>query len=138
MGMRHDVECYVPRFVHVGEDVCFRVAVLRGAGFQVDVCISAVQLRDVLLYRGETDAILIPDHDGEISEEILHLIRGCSSAPVVLFRSSNRDYPKAWFDLVIPVLSRPAEWLRDIAEVTESTESASFQTGAVRRNLSLV
>lgn len=128
----------MPRIVHVGEDICYRVPVLRRAGFKVDVCISTDQLSDNLFNRPETDAILISDPGREISEEILRRIRGCSSAPIVLFQSSSRDYPNAWFDLVIPVLSRPVEWLRDIAKVTEPTECASFQAGIVRRDISLV
>lgn len=127
----------MPRIVHVGEDICYRVSVLRRAGFKVDVCISADQLSDNLFNRTKADAILITDPGREVSEKTLRRIRGCSSAPIVLFQSSSRDYPNAWFDLVIPVLSRPVEWLRDVAKVTEPTECASSQAGIFRRDISL-
>lgn len=119
----------MPRLVHLGEDICHRVAVLRRAGYEVDVCISTVRLRDCLLRSSETAAILITDQSGEIPDEVLRLIHDCSSSPVVLFRSSNNDYSNAWFDLVIPVLSRPDEWLHDIARITECRASQ----GAIAR-----
>jgi hypothetical protein len=101
------------RVIHFGPDDCHRLMVLQSAGYAVEDCLSLGQLR-ASLAGDEADAVLLSDGDGVAPEEAVALARGCSSAPVVLFCSTNQVYEDAAFDLVVHSLTRPEIWLREV------------------------
>jgi hypothetical protein len=104
------------RVIHFGPDDCHRLMVLRSAGYTVESCLSLGQFRAFLLAAVETDAVLLSDGDGDgvAPDQAAALIRDCCSAPVVLFRSTNRAYEEAAFDLVVQSLTPPEAWLREV------------------------
>jgi hypothetical protein len=105
------------RIIHFGPDDCHRLMVLRSAGYAVDGCVSLAQLRRLLLGGAEAEAVLLSDGPAVELEEATSLTRKCSSAPVVLFSGTNRNYEGMSFDLVVHSLTPPEAWLRGVDKV---------------------
>jgi hypothetical protein len=80
----------------------------------VDGCASLAQLRASLVTGERADAVLFSDGEGVEPEDAVALARKCSSAPVVLFRGTNRAYEGAAFDLVVHSLTPPEVWLQEV------------------------
>ena len=102
------------RVIHFGVDDCHRLMVLRSAGFSVDIFSSLGQLRTFLLAGGEADVLFLSDSDDGVPEDAMSLARTHSSAPVVLFRSTNQTYQESRFDLVVHALTPPEVWLHQV------------------------
>src|ERR1700680_5076279 len=102
------------RVIHFGPDDCHRLIVLRSAGVSVDACNSLGQLWVSLTAGGEADAVVMSDADGIAPEEVVSLAKTHSSAPVVLFRGTNRVYEDSRFDLVVHTLTPPEVWLSEV------------------------
>ena len=105
------------KIIHFGIDDCRRLPVLEHAGYEVEDCNVFSQLM-AALQRRELTAIVFAD-DRRAVPEVAHLARIHSSAPMVLFQSPSGQYDAFQFDLVIPTLTPPAEWLNSIAETIE-------------------
>jgi len=102
------------RVIHFGPDDCHRLMVLRTAGYAVDNCNSLIQLRSSLLTGGGADAVLVSDGEGVAPETAIAVAKSHSSAPVVLFRSTNLSYQDSGFDLVVHSLTPPEVWLNEV------------------------
>jgi len=107
------------RVVHFGCDVCRRLLVLHMAGYAVDDCPSILNLRSALLDSRQTDAVVFSTQDEAERKEAITLARSESSAPLILFETSNGPSDEANFDLVIPPLTPPQEWLAKLAATIE-------------------
>jgi hypothetical protein len=107
------------RIVYFGEDTCHRLSVLKRTGYFVADCKSLEQLHTTLQFWTEADAVLMADDNGDISRDAIALTRSRSSALLILFRDSNRDDAESDFDWVVPVLTPPSNWLKDIAALIE-------------------
>jgi len=107
------------RVVHFGCDVCRRLLVLHMAGYAVDDCPSILTLRSALQDTSQTAAVLFAGQDETERREAVMLARSQSSAPLVLFEMSNAPSDEADFDLVIPPLTPPHEWLAKLAATIE-------------------
>ena len=105
------------RVIHFGPDDCHRLTVLRSAGYSVDACNSLGQLHASLLAGGVADAVVMSDGEGVAPAEVISLARTHSSAPVVLFRGTNRAYEDSMFDLVVHTLTPPEVWLTEVDAV---------------------
>jgi hypothetical protein len=101
------------KIVYFGTDTCYRLAVLRRAGYVVENCKS---LDDLLgaLGSSQVSAILTTDRDVDVSNELVRLVRARPYLPLILFRDSNRDCDERRFDLVIAALTWPPRWLSDL------------------------
>ncbi len=105
------------RVIHFGPDDCHRLIVLQSAGYAVDACNSLGQLQASLTAGGKADAVVMSDADGIAPEEVVSLAKSHSSAPVVLFRGTNRVYEDSRFDLVVHTLTPPEVWLSEVNEL---------------------
>lgn len=112
--------------VHFGQDTCFRLPVLRSAGYAVEECESLDRLSGLLA--GNADAVMLEEEWQLYTPEAVALTRAYSSAPVVLFRNEPNPVVFDGFDLVIPPLTAPEDWLRQIADLLE--HSHAVQTAA--------
>jgi hypothetical protein len=119
------------RVIHVGTDSCHRLPVLESAGYQVDTCISALELQNALTAAQELDAVLISEGAGGPHPDVVLLARSRSSAPIVLFRETQLTLSESSFDLVVPVLDPPQTWLADIAALIARCQSLRFQSQAL-------
>jgi hypothetical protein len=121
------------RIVHFGFDDCHRLMVLRGAGYSVEECTGIVQLSAVLSGSEEVDAVVFAENDGDVPRGAILLIRTKSTAPVILFESKDRNYGNSEieFDLVVPAVSNPAQWLRDVERVVEQSLRRRWKSAAL-------
>jgi hypothetical protein len=85
------------------------------AGYAVDDCPSVSNLRFALQDSHHTAAVVFTGQNENERKEAVTLARSQSSAPLILFEASNSPTDEADFDLVIPPLTPPEEWLDKIA-----------------------
>ena len=105
------------RVIHFGVDDCYRLSVLRRAGYDIDDCSNLIQLQAALESKGDADVVMMNDSDGSIPEFVIPLARSRSSAPIILFPNSSRTYSTEEVDLVVPSFTPPEEWLLDLANL---------------------
>lgn len=101
--------------IHFGLDDCYRVPVLKEAGFLVEECASARRLGSALIDFPEAEAIAISESDEiEANEAMAVLLHSGSTAPLILFQGWNRCLDSSGFNLVVPPLTEPRTWLKDV------------------------
>jgi hypothetical protein len=105
--------------LHIGMDDCHRVAVLRSVGYRVEECDSLVQLATALDRTNGADAVFLTESDSIPQEKAVSLARERSAVPVILFRRSTPGEGEQQFDLVIPPLTSPEKWLREVSILLE-------------------
>ena len=111
------------RVVHFGPDECRRLMVLHMEGYAVADCPSILKLRSVLQEPGQASAVLFTGQDEKDRKEAVTLAREQSCAPLILFDGLNRAGNESDFDLVIPPLTPPQEWLAKIAATIQQHRS---------------
>lgn len=107
--------------LHFGEDTCHRCAVLRAAGYAVVQCDDLPSLAARLRQSHEGDVICINEQSNQPSESAIALAITSSTAPVLLFRSSQRSYPHRDRLIEIPALTKPEVWLENLARLVALT-----------------
>jgi hypothetical protein len=121
------------RILYFGRDDCNRIIVLRRAGYDIHTCPSLVTLDTALQDRPEPDAVVIP---GVVPMPERHnavtLVNSLSSAPLVLFESGYDGPDESEFDLVIPNLTPPEEWLESISQTIERSRVLHAQSISIR------
>jgi hypothetical protein len=100
---------------HFGADTHYRLAVLTRAGYSVEKCNSPAQLHALLTGIRIVDAVIVSEGDGDTPYDAISLTRSNSTIPLILFQSGNPHYDEAEFDLIVPVLTQPREWLNKVA-----------------------
>lgn len=103
----------MPRIIHFGRDGCWRMSVLRNAGFEVVGCTSFDALLALLEEGTSADAVVMAD----ASECDLSELRERSTVVVVLFQSTLANVPARGFDLVVAPQTHPQVWLRDLGDL---------------------
>lgn len=104
----------------VGTDVCARTPVLQSAGYTVlqSEC-DASTVVDTLV-QSPVDAVLFHCDPEPPSHLIISAARAASDAPIVLFARHSADYNEADYDLLLPPICSPTEWLPLLDELIES------------------
>jgi hypothetical protein len=100
--------------LHFGQDACFRIPLLQGAGYVVRDCPSGIQLRSFLQSGTITDAVVLTEGYGSLSKSELSLTRSRSAVPFIVFEEQDQSLLGAPFDLVIPFRADPVQWIGDI------------------------
>ena len=100
----------------VSEDLCSRTAVLATVGYQV-LCseCDATAVVDALL-QTPVDAVLFHCDPKPPSHLILAATRAATDAPVVLFARGSSSYNEDEYDVIVPALCSPGEWLPPLTE----------------------
>jgi hypothetical protein len=100
-----------PSLVHFGVDTCFRLPVLRSAGFWIVECESMEDFS--LALASHPDAVVLEEEPDRGAEQAIALARSGTEAPLVLFAAepSLRIYE---VDLMIPAFTTPERWLEQI------------------------
>ena len=118
--------------VYFGVDTCHRLRVLARAGYTVENCYSALQLEAVFDSSCPAEAVLMTDHEGKLPQDAITLTRSRSDAPLILFRDSNHSYAETAFDLVVPSLTAPGQWLKQIAVLLEESRLVRGKSALLR------
>ena len=130
----------VAKILHFGWDDCYRVQVLRGAGFAVVESETLEELCDHL-QRGEpVDAVILSEAVPCTIEQAAAIVRTHCAAPMILFRRSLCLVDESAFDLVFAWFIPPPEWLEKTAELiaqspaSQERKSPAEVTGSAGRN----
>jgi hypothetical protein len=108
--------------IHFGVDLSTRVPVLESAGFQVDICSSIDSLIDIL-GREQVDAVVVPQDPESNLYSVASITQSRPNTPVIVFAEAPSQLCGANFDLVIPVLTPPREWLAHIASLIAQSKN---------------
>jgi hypothetical protein len=108
---------HAARVIHFGADQAHRSQVLRSAGYEVEECATLPCLARVLRDGKVTDLICISEAQDQPAEGAVAFARGFDGTPLVLFRAANHAYLQRDWDLEVPTLTPPTEWLGEVAEL---------------------
>lgn len=114
----------VARIIHFGTDECRRLLVLRSAGFAVEECPSLPLLRSALEDDTQPLAVVISENRLRITSDAVELVRAHTGAPLILFQNMIQSYNESDFDLVVPVLTYPGEWLYTVLGLIDRAKSS--------------
>ena len=124
--------------LHFGADVCNRVLVLRNVGYSVDICPSVAEFCPPLEERAETDAVVVSALPGRDRSHVVTFTCEHSSARLVLFDNSYAHTDEEQFDLIVPPLMHPEEWLRLVAALIERSRDLNRTTAVIRERSALL
>jgi len=114
--------------LYIGTDDCHVALVLQSAGYDVEEYASLPQLATGLDELSGAGAVILSETENIVPEMVVRLVRGRSSAPAILFRRSSRRVVNAEsFDLVIPPLTPPEKWLKQVNNLLERLRLARAQ-----------
>lgn len=119
--------------IHFGSDTCNRVLLLENVGYTVYLCGSILELQAKLKVPPEPAAILINGLD-RAAVPALTVIRAVSIPPPLVFfeelTSLNSEYSNV--DLIIPPLTPPKDWLKQVAALIERNRATQQSSVALR------
>jgi hypothetical protein len=124
--------------IHFGVDDCYRVPVLKEAGFFVEECRSVRRLHSALLGSPEPDAVAIAESDEIEVTEAVFLVRSNCAAPLILFQGRNRCFETSGFNLVIPPLTEPHAWLNDLVSLIEHSQMIRSRSQSIHAQSTLL
>jgi hypothetical protein len=107
------------RIIHFGEDSCHRLMVLEGVGYSVGRCESIQDIEFYLRSPHLPDAVVISGELRKASRVATFLANADLPLPVILFAGTDESYTESEYDLVIPALTSPSDWLSSIEETIE-------------------
>ena len=87
---------------------------MRLAGFRVDECESIRDLRQQLIASTDVDAVIMVEDIVSIPPEAIIAAKSYFDGPLVLFESRCAAENERVFDLRVPNLTEPSEWLQRI------------------------
>jgi len=116
------------RIVHFGSDTCHRMPVLKSAGYSINDCRSLAQLHYALQICAEADAVVMTEPDRVAPDSAISIARSSSTAPLILFPGRRLEYKESDFDLVVPALTPPEQWLSDIAALIQRSQAIRAQS----------
>jgi hypothetical protein len=105
------------RILHFGCDSCYRVLVLRQAGYAVAEADSLIALDLHLRRKQPVSAVIFSDDSPRTIEKAAELVRQRTPAPLILFRDSQLVLDEKNFDRVYSEFVAPDLWLRDTSEL---------------------
>ena len=97
-----------------GYDACHRWAVLRLAGYTVQVCESIGELREQLMKGPDVDAVVMVEDIVSVPQEAIIAARSYSRPARSVRRHARDPEIKSTFDLRVPILSGPSAWLPQV------------------------
>lgn len=127
--------------IHFGPDTCNRVLVLENVGYAVHVCHSISELRVKLEEPPEPVAVLIGGLDTQAIVPALTIVRAAPipPPPVILFQDATSFEAKySTIDLIVPPLTSPKDWLKQIAVVIERSHAIRKSSAALREQSALL
>ena len=105
------------KILHFGWDDCYRLQVLRVAGYDVLESETLAELCDHLQRGGPVDAVILSEDAPHTIEQAAAIVRTHCAAPMILFRCSQCQLDESAFDQVFAGFQSPPEWLARTAEL---------------------
>ena len=127
------------QIIHYGVDDCHRVPVLQFAGYAISDCRSSIaQLRAVLQSTQNAGAVVMTGIEELAPQRAVSIARSISTAPLVLFPGNASGIVEPEFDLVIPALTPPEQWLSEMAELIDRCFVTRDRTRALSAQAALL
>ena len=120
------------RVIHFGCDDCYRIEVLRSAGFEVRESQSIADLGIDLQRDDGLDAVFMSEDLGHDLEQAAEVARQYTQAPLVVFRRSSEPIDISKFDKVYSSLVPPWIWLRETAALIEQSRALRKESARLR------
>lgn len=111
------------KVIHFGWDDCYRIQVLRYAGYEVRDCQSIENLGEELQCDAPPDLIVISEDDSRSLPQTTAMVRSHTKAPLILFRRTQNMIDESIFERVFPCLAPPELWLSEVEEVIGKREA---------------
>jgi hypothetical protein len=111
-----------------GYDACHRWAVLRLAGYTIQVCESISELRDELMKHPELDAVLMVEDIVSVPQEAITAAKSYFDGPVILFEGHSQIKNREQFNLWIPILTGPSAWLPQIEALIKTHQQPASES----------
>ena len=115
------------RIVHFGIDRSAVVSTLAQSGYEVNECGTSLPRLETALQQPGFDAVVVSESHIQPGDE-LSRIRSRSPVPLILFQSGSKKYPLSSFDLIVPHLTSPADWLKELADLIELARAMCDET----------
>ena len=112
--------------VYFGLDECAWITLLTGVGYSVDDCGRSADELIAAMKRNSPDAVVMSEEGIRITEAVA-LLRKMTVAPLILFEIPGSVRDKSQFELVIPPLTPPADWLPSLAAIIERSRELRFR-----------
>ncbi len=126
------------RIIHFGLDDCHRVPVLKCAGYSIADCQSIAQLRTALESTQEAGAVVMTRIEDLAPRFAISITRATSAAPMVLFPGRASSILEPEFDLVVPALTPPEQWLSEMAALIDRSFAIRAHSQVVRAQSALL
>jgi hypothetical protein len=127
------------RIIHYGVDDCHRVPVMQFAGYVIAECQSSIaQLRAALQSTQDAGAVVMTGIEDLSPQRAVSIARSRTTAPLVLFPQGTSSIFEPEFDLVVPALTPPEQWLSEMAELIDRTLDIRFRCQALRAHSALL
>ena len=121
--------------LHVGDDVCHRILVMEHSGLSVVESDCTVPALQVAFAQGYAfSAVAFQNETGSPPPVVISTARALSTAPLVLFQHPSISCDEGLFDLVIPIQTPPAVWLKSLAEVINNAPHLQRKFPALRED----
>ena len=105
------------RVIHFGIDDCYRLNVLKRAGYEIAECSDTEAFYAALKLDVDAAAVIVNDCEGDLPAEAIAFARSQSSIPIILFPNPKRSYDGMEFDLAVPTHTPAEEWLLELANL---------------------
>ena len=104
----------------VGVNLCARANILEHVGYSVVRCdCDENALRKALAH--SVDAVLFQCTPEPPSGAVLSACRSLTNAPILLFADHNSSFNPSDYDVIVPNLCNPREWLSELAGMIASS-----------------
>lgn len=107
--------------LYFGPDEYNRVQVLESAGYSVRACNKVEDLKLALKIPPLPSAVLMKC--AGYCKPAIEIVHSAALAPVIVFPNPDKFELEESVDLVVPPLTPPAEWLRELAEIIERSRA---------------
>jgi hypothetical protein len=120
------------RVIHFGIDECYRIPVLRDAGYDVSEVKTLPELKTRLTSREQVDAVIVSEVGTRTVEEAASLAREHGVAPLILFQRPNDDLNESQYDAIYWSIVTPGEWLSETAQLIAVCRKTREKSKALR------
>lgn len=108
--------------LYFGPDEWSRVRVLKNAGYMVRECGKLQDLESALNAPPPPDAVMVSGAGRFFAHPAVEIVHAkMALAPVIIFPSQDEPAFEKSVDLVVPPLTRPTEWLQELADLIEKS-----------------
>lgn len=125
--------------LHIGEDICQRIPVMKTAGFAVFESPCSIPAIHTAFDREEDYSAVVFHNDiAAVLEDTVREARDLSDAPLVLFQNPTIICDDGEFDLVIPALTPPDIWLEKLRELIQTSREICEDSHQLRQECAVI